>query len=183
MLDPFARFGTLMRGLRNLDKPVLGAINGVAAGAGLSLALICDLRIASEKARFSSIFVNVACNPDTGTSYYLPRVVGVAKALEMIWTGDFVNAEEALRIGLVNRVVPHDELMPATKELAVRLAQGPSLAHEFAKRLVYHGLEANSYEAQLAYEAYALSVCFQSSDVKEGGQAFRDKRKPEFKGR
>jgi len=182
-LNPFCRFGTVMRLLKRLDKPVLGAINGIAAGAGLSLAEICDIRIASENAKFSSIFVNVACNADTGTTYWLPRIVGIAKALELMWTGEIIDAREAERIGLVSRVVPHDDLMKVTRELASKIARGPSIANEFVKRLVYHGLESNNFEAQMAYEAFALSVCFQTEDLKEAVQAFKEKRGPIFKGR
>lgn len=182
-LDPFCRFGRVMRLLRHLDKPVLGAINGIAAGAGLSLAEICDIRIASEEARFSSIFVRVACSADTGTTYWLPRIVGIAKALELMWSGDIIDAKEAERIGLVSRVVSHNDLMKVTKELANKIAKGPSIANEFVKRLVYHGLESNNFESQLAYEAFALSVCSKTEDIKEGARAFREKRAPVFKGR
>lgn len=182
-LDPLCVYGRMMRTLKALDKPVLGAINGFAVGAGLSLAAACDIRIASENAKFGSAFVRIAISPDTGLTYFLPRLVGVDKALELIWTGDIIDAEEAKRIGLVGRVVPHDKLMPTTRELANRIAKGPSIANEFAKRLVYYGLESDNLESQLVHEAFSLGVCFQMGDYEEGIRAFREKRQPIFKGR
>src|SRR5207245_4978592 len=103
--------------MHNIEKPVIGSINGVAAGAGCSVALACDLRIASDKASFLEVFVRIGLVPDSGSSFFLPRLVGLAKALEMSFTGDAVNADEALRIGLVNRVVPAEDLEPATRDL------------------------------------------------------------------
>jgi len=182
-LKPFAGFGDVALRLRDLDKPTIAAINGIAAGAGLSFALGCDIRIASEKAQFSLIFVRRGVVPDTGATYLLPRLVGTPKALELMFTGNMINAPEAERVGLVNQVVPHDNLMPATKELATRIAEGPSVAIELMKRAVYQGLETNNFASQLAYEGWAQELCYETEDVKEGVRAFLEKRKPEFSGR
>lgn len=182
-LEGLEAAGTMMRALRNLVKPTIAALNGFAAGAGFSLAISFDLRIASENARFYSAFVSRAVTPDTGLTYFLPRLIGAPKALELMWTGDIIDAKEAERIGLVNRVVPHDELIKTTKELATRIAKGPSVAIELTKRLVYSGLEANHYFLQLACEAWGMSTCWETEDVEEGARSFLEKRPPQFKGR
>lgn len=166
---------------RKLHKPALAAVNGIAAGAGVALSLLCDIRIASEKARFSLAFVKRGLVPDCGTSYLLPRMVGVGKALELMWTGDMIDAQEALRIGLVSRVTPHHELMKMTKEFATKLAEGPSVAIELTKIAVYRGI-TNDYEGQLYFESYAQNLCTSTDDFKEGINSFLEKRKPHFKG-
>ncbi len=134
------RYNPIILRIRNTDKPVLGSINGVAAGAGCSLALACDLRIASSKARFIEAFVRVGLVPDSGSSFFLPRLVGLSKALEMAFLGDEVGAEEALSLGMVNRVVAPEELETATRDLALRLAKGPTKAIGLAKRAMNRGL-------------------------------------------
>lgn len=179
---PFAGFGRVALRLRAMSKPTIAAVNGVATGAGFSLALGCDIRIASEAARFSAIFVRRALVADTGATYLLPRIIGTARAMELMFTGDFVDAHEAERIGLVSRVVPPDQLMPAAKELAMKIAKGPSVSIELMKRMVYDGLEANNFAASLAYEGWAQSVCHLTEDTKEGRLAFQEKREPNFKG-
>jgi 2-(1,2-epoxy-1,2-dihydrophenyl)acetyl-CoA isomerase len=181
-LEPLVAFGWAMRKLRNLVKPTIGAINGVVAGGGLGMACTLDIRIASEQARFSSIFVRRGLVPDCGVSYFLPRLVGTAKALEMMWTGDLIDATEAERIGLVSRVVPHDNLMKVCRDFAMRLVKGPSVSIELTKRMVYDGLEANNYSSQLAYESWAQSMANQTDDVAEGRRSFVEKREPVFKG-
>jgi enoyl-CoA hydratase/carnithine racemase len=123
--------------LEDIDKPVIAAMKGVAVGAGLDMALMCDLRFVAETARFSEGYVKVGLVPGDGGAYFLPRLVGVSKALELLWTGDFIDAEEALRIGMVNRVYKDDELMEQTLGFAERLAQGPSAVLRTIKRATY----------------------------------------------
>ncbi len=123
--------------LEDIDKPVIAALNGVAVGAGLDMALMCDMRFAAESARFSEGYVRVGFVPGDGGAYYLPRLVGVAKALELLWTGDFIYAPEAERIGMVNRVFPDDQLMEETYKFAKRLVDGPTKVIELIKRAVY----------------------------------------------
>lgn len=163
-------------------KPTIAAVNGAAAGAGFSLALACDIRIASEQARFAAIWSRRALVPDLGCSYLLPRIVGTAKALEMMYTGDIIDAQEALGIGLVSRVVPHQELMPAVMELAGRIARGPSIAIELTKRLAYRD-QMEALAAQTEYEEHLQSICNQTEDVQEGRRSFIERREPNFKGR
>ena len=180
---PFASFGWLIRQIEGFAKPVIAAVNGVAVGAGLALALACDIRIASENARFSAIFVRRGLVADCGTTFLLPRVVGVAKALEMMWTGDIIDAAEAARVGLVSQVVPADDLMKVSKEFAARLARGPSVSIELMKRLTYEGAKTDSLQSQMAHENFAQNVCSQTEDVKEGARSFLEKREPRFQGR
>ena len=176
------RYNPIVLRIRNMDKPVLGSINGVAAGAGCSLALACDLRIASEKARFLLAFVRVGLVPDSGSSFFLPRLVSLSKALEMAFLGDEVNAEEALRLGLVNRVVPLDDLESATRELASRLAKGPTKAIGLAKRAMNRALSMD-LESLLEYETYGQEIAGATEDHKEGIAAFTEKRPANFTGK
>lgn len=169
--------------LSNLEKPVIAAVNGVAAGAGFGLAMACDIRIASENARFSSIFVRRGLPVEWGLSHFLPRAVGLAKALEIMWTGDMIDAREAERLGIVSKVVPHDNLMKETRALATKIAKGPPIAIELIKRTVYAGLQSNNLVAQLGYETYAAGVCARTEDFQEGVKAFLEKREAVFKGR
>lgn len=175
------RYNPIILKMRNIEKPVIGSINGVAAGAGCSLALACDLRIASDKASFIEVFVRIGLVPDSGSSFFLPRLVGVSKALEMAFTGDAVNADEALRIGLVNRVVPLEDLDGATRELALRLAKGPTKAIGLAKRAINRALTMD-LEQLLEYEVYAQEAAGASEDHREGLAAFLDKRPPNYLG-
>lgn len=182
-LEPFARFGRAFRLLHQIKKPTIAAVNGIASGAGLSLASVCDIRIASETATFSSIFVKRGLVTDCGGTFLLPRLVGTAKALEMMWTGDFIDAGEAMAIGLVSKVVPPDELMNTAGSLAERIARGPSIAIELMKRMVYKGLETDDFESQMAWEAFSQNVCHVSEDFQEGIKSFLEKREPVFKGK
>lgn len=182
-LEPFASFGWLIRQIDGFAKPVIAAVNGVAVGAGIAVALACDIRIASEDARFSCIFVQRGLVADCGTTFYLPRVVGTAKALELMWTGDIIDAREAERIGLVSRVVAASDLMKVSNEFALRLARGPSVSIELIKRLAYEGLRANSLPSQLAHEDFAQYVCGQTEDANEGRKAFAERRPPKFIGK
>ena len=168
--------------IRQLEKPVIAAVNGVAAGGGCDIALACDIRIASERARFGEVFARIGLFPGTGGTYFLPRLVGIAKALELIWTGDMIDAREAEQIGLVSQVVSPDELMSATLAFTQRLAQGPPLAISLAKSAVYKGLDLDVHSA-LEYAATAESITLTSDDHREGVTAFREKRIPHFKGR
>jgi enoyl-CoA hydratase len=168
--------------IRQLEKPVIAAVNGVAAGGGCDIALACDIRMASERARFGEVFARIGLFPGTGGTYFLPRIVGIAKALELIWTGEMIDAREAERIGLVSRVVPAEELMTTSLALAQRLTQGPPLAISLAKSAVYRGLDLDIHAA-FEYAATAESITLTSKDHQEGVQAFREKRSPQFCGR
>ncbi len=181
--SPLGNWGIFTQRLHETRKPVLAAVNGMCAGVALCLALGCDIRFASEQARFCSVFVRRGLLASSGGTFLLPRVVGVAKALELMWSGDIIDAHEAERIGLVSRVVPHDQLMPVTREFALRLAKGPALSIELTKFLVYQGLEANNFLNDLKAEAWAQSICSASEDAKEGVRSFIEKREPVFKGR
>ena len=165
-----------------LDKPYIAAVNGAAVGAGMDMASMADMRIASEEARFGMTYVKVGLVPGDGGCYYLPRLVGVAKALELIWTGEIIDAQEALRIGYVSQVVPAAELLPAARALAGRIAKGPAVAVQQAKRLVYRGLSSDVHEA---FEAagQAMAIVQSTEDAREGPRAFAEKREPQFKGR
>jgi 2-(1,2-epoxy-1,2-dihydrophenyl)acetyl-CoA isomerase len=168
--------------LQHLPKPVLGAINGVAVGAGCNLALATDLRMAADTARFGEVFTRVGLVPDGGGTYFLPRVVGTAKAMELILLAEIIDAQEALRLGLVNWVVPADQLQAEALKLAERLAQGPTLAYGLAKTGLYQGL-GMSLEDVLNMEARNQAVASRSQDRQEGVAAFREKRTPRFIGR
>ncbi|MBL8771631.1 MAG: enoyl-CoA hydratase/isomerase family protein [Phenylobacterium sp.] len=164
------------------DKPVIGAINGVAAGAGLSTALACDVRIGSEHARFKSVFIERNLSPDSGLSYFLPRVVGYAAAADMIFTSRAVGADEALRLGLLNRVVPAAELLDAAVAYAGEMAQWPPLALRVSKRVLQQNQDAELSDA-LKYESYGLSLARRApNDARESRQAFLEKRKGVYTG-
>ncbi|MFQ5826704.1 MAG: enoyl-CoA hydratase/isomerase family protein [Dehalococcoidia bacterium] len=182
-LNPFDWLGQVFLRFRELSKPTIAAINGIVTGSGFSISLGCDLRIASEAATLSLIFVKRGLMAGCGATYHLPRLIGTAKALELMWTGDVIDAREAERIGLVNRVVPAEELMKQARELAEGIANGPSVAIELTKRAVYRGLEANNFIAHMGYEAWAQTTCLGTEDFEEGRRAFLEKRTPVFKGR
>jgi enoyl-CoA hydratase/carnithine racemase len=168
--------------IHSVEKPVIASVNGVAAGGGCNLALACDIRIASDRARFSEAFTKRGVHPDWGGMYFLPRLVGYAKAAELIFTGEVIDAQEALKIGMVNQVVPHDELALTTKELAQRIAKNAPIPIALAKRGLQH-----SYRMDLAqvldYEAFAIGICANSQDCKEGFKSFLEKREPNFIGK
>jgi len=166
----------------HLDKPYIAAVNGPAMGAGMDMASMADIRFASENARFGMTYVRVGLIPGDGGCWYLPRIVGMAKALELIWTGDIIDAQEALHIGYVSKVLPPDELMPYTLDFARRLAQGPSVAIQLSKRLAYRGLHID-VDAALEEAQDAMVIVQMTEDAREGPRAFREKRPPQFKGR
>jgi 2-(1,2-epoxy-1,2-dihydrophenyl)acetyl-CoA isomerase len=165
--------------IRNAPQPVIASVNGPAAGGGANLALACDIRIASDRATIGQTFNRVGLHPDWGGTYFLPRLVGPARAAELIFTGAMIAADEAERIGLFNRVVPHERLAEETAELACALAEKPQLAVRLAKVAVHRSLDA-SMDEMLEYELEAQLRCGLSADGKEGISAFVEKRKPRF---
>jgi 2-(1,2-epoxy-1,2-dihydrophenyl)acetyl-CoA isomerase len=167
--------------MQRLEKPIVGSINGVAAGAGMNIALATDLRIAADTARFGEVFTRVGLVPDGGGTYFLPRLVGTARAMELILLADVIDAQEALRIGLVNRVVPAEQLENETLKLAERLAQGPTVAYGLAKTGLYQGL-GMSLEDVLNMEARNQAIAVRTPDRAEGVAAFLEKRPPRFTG-
>ncbi|TAK30007.1 MAG: enoyl-CoA hydratase/isomerase family protein [Chloroflexota bacterium] len=181
-LEPVSYFGLIAKTLGQYDKPVIAAVNGVAAGAGFAITMGCDIRIASETARFSAIFVKRALAPDTGASYYLPRLVPMSRAAEMLLTGDLIDVQEAERIGLVSRIVPADQLLTSAMDLAGRIAAEAPLAVELAKKAMRRSL-SNTLDAQLDYEGWAQGICLNSRDAQEGRRAFLEKRPPQYEGR
>ena len=168
--------------LQSLPKPVIASVNGIAVGAGCNLALAADLRIAADTARFGEVFTLRGLVPDGGGSYFLPRLVGVAKAMELVMLADIIDAHEALRVGLVNWVKPAADLQAETDILADRLAEGPTLAYGMAKTAMYQGLEM-SLEDVLNLEARNQAIAGRSMDRAEGAAAFLEKRAPRFVGR
>jgi 2-(1,2-epoxy-1,2-dihydrophenyl)acetyl-CoA isomerase len=182
---PFRSFleagNELIKQIRRLPKPVLASVNGPAAGAGMNLALACDLRIASEEATFAESFFKVGLHPDWGGTYFLPRLIGHGRAMEMFLLGDPVTAREAHRLGMVNLVVPPEHLVKETRELASRLAESPPLPVALLKAELY---SRQNTELHLALESEVASQmkCFDSEDSLEGLRAFLEKRKPKWKG-
>ena len=168
--------------IRQMTKPVIASIEGACAGAGFNLALACDLRIASATASFAQSFVKLGFHPDWGGTYFLPRMVPSNIACELFFLGDAIDAQKALQLGLVNRVVPADQLEAETQKLAERLRDGPAVAIAAAKHAVYAG-ERDSLEQMLQYEVEAQLRCFESDDGGEGVRAFLEKRPPQFSGR
>jgi enoyl-CoA hydratase/carnithine racemase len=170
----------LVANIRNLHKPVIASLNGTTAGAGACIALASDIRIAAEEAKIAFLFVKVGLSgADMGAAYLLPRVVGLAKATELLYTGDFISAAEAERIGLYNRVVPGSQLKATTQELAERLAQGPAFALAKTKELLDREAHMN-LEAALECEAQAQAICMQHPDYREAYEAFVEKRAAKF---
>lgn len=168
--------------MERIDKPIIAAINGVAVGAGLDMALLCDIRFMSDTARVSEGYVKVGLVPGDGGAYLLPRVVGLPNALEMLWTGDFYNAAEALQMGLVNRVYLADELLDKTLEFARGLAQGPSVAIRMMKRAAY---QSRNMDLKTAFDLMSshFAIARETQDHKEGISAMLAKRAPNFVGK
>jgi enoyl-CoA hydratase len=168
--------------IEDLEKPVIAAISGLALGGGCELALACDLRIAAENAKFGQPEIKIGVIPGGGGTQRLPRVVGVTKAKELLYTGDFIDAQEAYRIGLVNKVVPVASLMEEARNMALKIARQPGMALKVTKLAVNGGLNMDIKSA-MAYEARCFEILFSTEDQKEGMKAFVEKRKPVFKDR
>ena len=168
--------------IEDFKKPVIAAVSGVAVGGGCELSLVCDFRIVADSARFGLPEVKLGMIPAAGGTQRLPRLIGVTKAKEMLYTGDFIDAEEAFRVGLVNKVVPVGELMREAKEMAQKLLKNPPLPMWFAKRAVNTGAHLD-LAAALDYETHCAAMLSVSEDRKEGFAAFTEKRPPVFKGR
>jgi 2-(1,2-epoxy-1,2-dihydrophenyl)acetyl-CoA isomerase len=176
------RYNPIIRAMRNLPKPIIGRINGVAAGAGCSLALACDIIVAAEEATFIEVFINIGLVPDSGSSYFLPRLVGMAKAFELCSMGTRVKAQEALALGLINKAVPAIELDEAVKFYTDYFAKAPTKSIGLIKKMLNKATTA-SLDEMLEYEAYCQEIAGTSHDYQEGVKAFLEKRKPEFKGK
>jgi 2-(1,2-epoxy-1,2-dihydrophenyl)acetyl-CoA isomerase len=170
------------RAVDALQKPYLCAVNGVATGAGMDMSLMADIRYAARSARFAESYVRVGLIPGDGGAFLLPRLVGLTKALELLWTGDFVDAEEAERIGIVSKVCEDDALMAEIHALAERLAAGPRIAIRLMKQAVYRSLHTDFLTA-LDNVAGPMGVAFNTEDHREAVRAFADKRPPRFQGR
>ena len=175
------RYNPIIRAMRGLPKPIIGRLNGVAAGAGCSLVLACDAIIASTDASLIEVFINIGLVPDSGSSYFLPRLVGTLKAFELCTLGSKVSAEEALRLGLVNQVVSPEQLDEATYALAARYAAAPTKSIGLIKQML-NKAGASTLDEMLDYEAYCQQIAGESQDYQEGVQAFLEKRKPQFRG-
>ena len=182
-LEPLLRAGmqAVIR-MRTMAKPVIAAVNGVAAGAGMNVALGADIRIAAEEAGFGQNFAKVGLFPDYGGTYFLPQLVGPSRAAELFYTGDLITAQAALQMGIVNRVVPLAQLEAEVGALAKKIAQGPPLAIRAVKKVLF-GDEKAALEAALEREVRQQLVCFHSEDCSEGIRAFFEKRAPNFQGR
>jgi 2-(1,2-epoxy-1,2-dihydrophenyl)acetyl-CoA isomerase len=168
--------------MRRLAKPIIARVHGHAVGVGCNYALACDILIASEQAKFGQVFVRIGLMPDGGSTYFLPRIVGYAKAFELMATGEIISAQDALALGMVNRVVPVEELDRAVDQMAARLAASPAVALARIKEGLNQGQQSDLAGA-LEFEAVNQAACFNSEDFMEGVSAFREKRKPDFKGK
>ncbi|MDO8673695.1 MAG: enoyl-CoA hydratase-related protein [Dehalococcoidia bacterium] len=168
--------------LRSLDKPTIAMVNGAAVGAGCDLAMACDMRIASDNARFGEVYIKLGVVPGNGGMYFLPRLVGLARACELIFTGDIIDGREAERLGLVNKTVPVAELLAETMKLASKIAAGPPIAMRLAKIGIYECL-MRDLSSSLDYSALAMGIAQSTEDHREATRAFSEKRQPVFRGR
>ena len=182
-LEPILRGGMQMvLKIRTMRQPVIAAVHGAAAGAGMNIALAADIRIASEDATFGQNFAKIGLFPDYGGMFFLPELIGPSRAAEMFYTGEMIDAQTALRLGLVNRVVPAAQLESETRSLAQKIAQGPSVAIEAVKRTLF-GSAKERLTKILELEVEQQMKCFRSEDCAEGIRAFFEKRKPSFSGK
>jgi len=176
-------FLTILLKIQSMPKPVIAAINGITLGGAFILAIACDLKVASENAQFAMLQVKRGLIPDGGGTYLLPRAVGLTKALELALIGDQINAREAERLGLVNKVVPHDDLMTAAREMASKIAGNAPLAVAMTKAAMYRGLHEHDLAAHMDYEVYIMNILFGTEDFQEGMNSLFEKREPIFKGK
>ncbi len=168
--------------INRMDKPIICALNGAAAGYGMDLALGCDIRIASEHAKMGAVFAKRGVLPESGGCWYLPRLLGWARAAEVAFLGDVLDAQKSLEMGLVNRVVPHDQLMAEATVMATKIANNAPLSVQSTKRMMRLGQD-ETFEAAVDHIYLQLLPLFQSDDFKEGLSAFAERREPQFKGR
>src|SRR5271154_173207 len=182
-LGPILRTGMqVVLKMRTMAQPVIAAVNGAAAGAGMNLALAADIRMAAEEATFGQNFVKVGLFPDYGGTYFLPQLVGPAKAAELFYTGDMIDAQTALRLGIVNHVVPAAQLESAAKALAEKISQGPAVSIRAIKQAVF-GAQEKELTHALEQEVRRQIHCYLTEDCREGIQAFLEKRAPKFQGK
>lgn len=167
--------------LQNIEKPYIAAVNGAAVGAGMDMASMADIRIASDKAKFGMAYVRMGLIPGDGGAYWLPPIVGMSKALELMWTGRIFMADEALEMGYVSKVVPHDDLMTETMDFAGQIAKMPAVSVQLIKRLAYRSAKTGVHEA-LEMAEHAMVIARSTDDAKEGPKAFMEKREPNFQG-
>ena len=183
VMDEDSWVGRQARAVYLIDKPTIAAVNGVAAGAGMSLALACDIRLGTENTRFKTVFIERALAPDAGMTYFLPRIVGTGNAMDLILSSRAVQSEEALRMGLLQRLVEHNSLMDEARALANQIAAFPPLAAMMSKRSVQHSLDAE-FDDQLRYEIRAIEIGRRATnDAKESVASFAEKRVPHYTGR
>ena len=176
------KYNPIIMRIRRMEKPVIAAVNGAAAGAGAGIAYSCDIRVAADSAKFLQAFIRVGLAPDSGTSFFLPRLAGFAKALELSLTGEELSSQDAERFGLVSKVVPVEQLMATARKLALRLAAGPTKAIGLTKRALDKSISSD-LETVLQYESYLQEIAGTTSDHIEAVRAFFEKRRPTFKGR
>ena len=182
-VGPAGGLGRMAVAIRECAKPTIAAVNGAAAGAGLSIALACDLRIVSEAARFAAIFVRRGIMPDSGSTYLLTQIARLDYALKMLLTGDVIDAQTADRFGLVTELVPADDLMPRARAVAAQIAAGAPLAVSLARRAAHLAAAGGTLTSALTIEDRFVQICNESEDQAEGIRAFLEKREPVFKGR
>ncbi|MCX6013077.1 MAG: enoyl-CoA hydratase-related protein [Chloroflexi bacterium] len=177
------RLQPVMAKLWNYDKPIICAINGIAAGAGTALAMVCDIRIASGQARFCMVWARRGMVPDNGASFFLARIVGLAKAYELTYSGDAIDAQEMLKSGLVSKVVPHDDLMKEARTIAIKMSKGSPIATQLSKQLIRKGAFETNLITQIDMEGNFQRIATGTEDFKEMARAIAEKREPDFKGK